>query len=61
MSHIIAIIINTGLAAYLVGRLVCLLDKTWKTPGLIAIYIFALCVNIGSVVINVMALAGGGT
>lgn len=59
MAHIIAIIINTGLAAYMVGRLVCLLDKTWKTPGLIAMYIFAICVNIVSVVINTVALAGG--
>lgn len=59
MAHIIAIILNTGLAAYLVGRLVRLLDKEWKTPGLIAMNIFAICVNIVSAVINAVALAGG--
>lgn len=59
MAHIIAIILNTSLAAYLVGRLVCLLDKTWKTPGLIGMNIFAICVNIAAVVLNAAALAGG--
>ena len=59
MAHIIAIIINTFLAAYLVGRFVVVLDKEWKVPGLIAMYIIAIGVNILSVVVNSAGLAGG--